>query len=426
MRVCVYGLWHLGCVTAACLARAGHAVVGLDLDAINIGRLRNNQPPIFEPGLGELIRTEQAAGRLRFEHDLRAADAEIVWIAFDTPVDDDDRPQPAIVLDKVVALLDHVADGCLVLISSQLPVGSTRRLATIAGERGRRISFAYSPENLRLGLAIEAFSRPDRIVVGLESEVDRAKVAALLAPFTDNIVWMGIEAAEMTKHAINAFLATSVAFMNEVASICESVGADAKEVERGLKSEKRIGPGAYLSPGGAFAGGTLARDIATLASLQSELVLIPAVRESNRRHRSWEMRKLRERYADLAGRDIAILGLTYKPGTDTLRRSAAVELAVALASEEARVRAFDPAVATLPAEIAGHIKLAGSAELALDSADGVVLATAWPEFRDLAWDRLLPTMRDPTVIDPNWSLSHILRNRPDVSYAAVGLPWRHH
>jgi UDPglucose 6-dehydrogenase len=154
--------------------------------------------------------------------------------------------------------------------------------------------------------------------------------------------------------------------------------------------------------------------------------LIPAVRESNRRHRSWEMRKLRERYADLAGRDIAILGLTYKPGTDTLRRSAAVELAVALASEEARVRAFDPAVATLPAEIASHIKLAGSAELALDSADGVVLATAWPEFRDLAWDRLLPTMRDPTVIDPNWSLSHILRNRPDVSYAAVGLPWRHH
>jgi UDPglucose 6-dehydrogenase len=229
----------------------------------------------------------------------------------------------------------------------------------------------------------------------------------------------------MTKHAINAFLATSVAFMNEVASICESVGADAKDVERGLKSEERIGPRAYLSPGSAFAGGTLARDIATLADLRPELALISAVRESNHRHRSWELRKLRERYADLAERDIAILGLTYKPGTNTLRRSAAIELALALAGAGAHVRAFDPAVSTLPGEIAGHVELAGSAALALDSADAMVLATAWPEFRDLSWDRLLAVMRDRTVIDPNWFLFRILRGRPDVSYAAVGLPWRH-
>jgi UDPglucose 6-dehydrogenase len=427
MRVCVYGLWHLGCVTAACLARAGHMIVGLDPNVATVAALRRGEPPIFEPGLAELSRAEQAAGRLRFEHDLSSAGAaDIVWITFDTPVDDDDRPQPMLVIDSVVGLLEHITDGSLVLISSQLPVGSTRRLAKIGAERGRRISFGYAPENLRLGRAIEVFSRPDRFVVGLEMGTDKARIKELLVPFTENIVWMGLEAAEMTKHAINAFLATSVAFMNEVASICESVGADAKEVERGLKSEERIGPSAYLSPGGAFAGGTLARDVATLAGLRPELVLIPAVEASNRRHRSWEIGKLRERYPTLAGREIAILGLTYKPGTDTLRRSPGVELAFALSREEARVRAFDPVIRTLPDEIAPHIKLAESAELALRSADAVVLATAWPEFRSLEWDRLLATMRDPTVIDPNWSMSHILREHPTVSYAAVGLPWRHH
>src|SRR5262249_52173420 len=144
--------------------------------------------------------------------------------------------------------------------------------------------------------AIEVFTRPDRVVVGLQNETDRARVGTLLAPFTGDIIWMGIEAAEVTKHAINAFLATSVAFMNEVAEICQRVGADAKEVERGLKSEARIGPRAYLSPGSAFAGGTLARDIATLSGLDPELALMPAVRESNRRHRDWEFAKLQERY----------------------------------------------------------------------------------------------------------------------------------
>jgi UDPglucose 6-dehydrogenase len=425
MRVCVYGLWHLGCVTAACLARAGHAVVGLDLDAARIARLRNGEPPIFEPGLADLTRSEQEAGRLRFDDLPESADADVVWVTFDTPVDEHDRPQPALVTDEVTAILDHLSDDCLVLISSQLPVGSTRRLTKIAAERGRSISFAYSPENLRLGRAIEVFLRPDRVVVGLEKEADRAKVSALLAPFTDNILWMGIEAAEMTKHAVNAFLATSIAFMNEVASICESVGADAKEVERALRSEERIGPRAYLSPGGAFAGGTLARDIATLADLGPELALIPAVRESNSRHRQWELRKLRERYSDLANREIAILGLTYKPGTDTLRRSAAVELALALAGEGAHVRAFDPAIAALPDEIGRHVGLAGSAEIALNTADAVVLETAWPQFRALAWDRLLAAMRDRTVIDPNWFLFDLLRGRERVSYAAVGLPWRH-
>jgi UDPglucose 6-dehydrogenase len=426
MRVCVVGLWHLGCVTAACLARAGHDVVGLDDDAAVVAGLKAGRLPLFEPGLDDLTAAGVAAGRLRFTDDpSAAAGAEIAWITYDTPVDENDVPDVAFVVDRVHALLPHLPDGCLVLISSQVPVGTTRRLAEAAAAAGRTgLSFGYSPENLRLGRAIEVFTRPDRVVVGLQSEADRPKVAAVLAPLTDAIVWMGVEAAEMTKHAINAFLATSVAFMNEIAALCEQVGADAKEVERGLKTEERIGPKAYLSPGGAFAGGTLARDIATLAGIGRReavpVTLVAAVGESNDRHRSWPLRKLTSRLGSLEGRRIAILGLTYKPGTSTLRRSSAVELARALADAGAAVSAYDPAVPALPEGLPG-IALAADAAAALAGADAVVIATPWPEFRALDWTALLASMRTPTVVDLSGFVADLAAARS--AYAAVGKPW---
>src|SRR6516165_3089324 len=426
MRECVLGLWHLGCVTSACLARAGHDVIGLDPDAAVIGRLQQGEPPIFEPGLTDLIAEGLAAGRLRFT--ANAADAlagaHLAWVTFDTPVNENDVPQVSLVVEPVKSVLRHLPDGCLVLVSSQLPVGTTRRLAADAGEGA---TFAYSPENLRLGNAIVAFTQPDRVVVGLQSERDRDKITALWVPFTTEIVFMGLEAAEMTKHAINAFLATSVAFMNEVATLCEMVGADAKEVERGLKSEERIGPRAYLSPGGPFAGGTLARDVATLAALSHDLgapaTLIPAVRESNDRHRGWALRKLEERLGSLDGRRIAILGLTYKPDTDTLRRSSAVELALALQARGAIATAFDPSIRELPPELRGRFALASSPALAVAEADAIVLATPWPQFRELPWPDIVATMATPTVVDAGWFLAATLQHRPGIAYAAVGLPW---
>jgi UDPglucose 6-dehydrogenase len=429
MRVCVYGLWHLGCVTAACLAHGGHDVIAVDPDTEVVAQLRQGRTPLFEPGLDDLINSGLATGRLRFDADpALAAHADVVWITFDTPVDDNDAPQPSIVVDHVVSLFRHVSDGCLILLSSQLPAGTTRRLAAAAAKAGcHHVTFSYSPENLRLGRAIEVFTRPDRVVVGLQTDDDRGKVSALLAPFTDNIEWMGIEAAEMTKHAINAFLAASVAFMNEIATICEKVGADAKEVERGLKSEQRIGPRAYLSPGGAFAGGTLARDVTTLTELAQDFAvparLVGAVRESNDGHRFWALRKLEERFGAVAGRRVAILGLTYKAGTNTLRRSSAVELALALRALGAAVVAFDPAVLELPAELAGRIELAPSVGEAIARADAAVLATPWPEFRGLDWSSLGPTMATPTVIDPSWFLAEALRNHPGIAYVAVGRSW---
>ena len=201
-------------------------------------------------------------------------------------------------------LFPHLEKGTLVLISSQVPVGTTHKLERSYAEAypDKAISFAYAPENLRLGRAIEVFTDPDRVVVGLRSTSaesfsnDRDRVVALLQPFTERLEWMSVESAEMTKHALNAFLATSVAFINEVSTLCEQVGADAKEVERGLKSESRIGPRAYLNPGAAFAGGTLARDIAFLEAIgvehQQPTPLLSGVRASNSNHRNWVRRKL--------------------------------------------------------------------------------------------------------------------------------------
>ncbi len=266
MNVAVLGLWHLGSVTAACMAAAGHSVTAFDPNPATVEALAGGRPPVAEPGLPELITRGLQSGNLRFTTALPMAirTAEVVWVAFDTPVDEEDRADRGYVEKHVQAVFPHLADHAVVVLSSQLPVGTVRKLEQAWSKvaDGRTVSFASAPENLRLGNAIEVFTMPDRIVVGVRDEQARQRMAALLSPIGARIEWMSIESAEMTKHAVNAFLATSVTFANELAAICERAGADAKEVERGLRTERRIGPYAYLSPGGAFAGGTLARDVA--------------------------------------------------------------------------------------------------------------------------------------------------------------------
>jgi UDPglucose 6-dehydrogenase len=264
------------------------------------------------------------------------------------------------------------------------------------------------------------------VVAGVRNDADRARVAALLQPITERIEWMSVESAEMTKHALNAFLATSVTFINEIAAVCEQVGADAKEVERGLKSETRIGPKAYLGPGSAFAGGTLARDIAFLTHISAEhhlsLHLIPAVRLSNDAHKGWVLRRLQAMLGDLRDKRIAVWGLTYKPGTDTLRRSSSVELCESLAAQGALVCAHDPAVRFLPSDLAPNIQLSESALAACANADALVVATEWPEYRDIRADALIGAIKSPLVVDANRFLSKTLGEAAGVRYVAVGTP----
>jgi UDPglucose 6-dehydrogenase len=430
MKVCVQGLWHLGTVTAACLARAGHDVTGLDDDGDALQSLAEGVPPLFEPGLEELVKAGLAAGGLRFTADPAAAlrDADVLWVTFDTPVDEEDRADVSFVERRVKAVFRYLKPGALVVVSSQMPVGATAGLDEAFRREfpGRDVSFACSPENLRLGKAIEVFSSPDRIVVGVRSEAGRQRAAALLHPISDRIEWMSAESAEMTKHAINAFLATSVAFMNELSTICEEVGADAKEVERGLKSESRIGRRAYLAPGAAIAGGTLARDLGFLSDVGLRVglatPLVDGVRAANEAHKGWAGRRLLKSLSDLNGKAVGVLGLTYKPGTDTLRRSGAVETCLWLSARGAEVHAHDPAVKSLPDDLRDKIRLADSASDLLQGLDALVVATEWPEYQQIGADQIVAEMKRPLVVDPNGFLRTALGTDPRVSYDAVGVP----
>jgi len=428
VKVCVLGLWHLGTVTAACLAAGGHEVTGLDFAPTVVADLAAGKPPLFEPGLDDLVQAGLANGRLHFTTDIATAvkDADIVWVAYDTPVDDNDQADVEYVVERTATLFPYLRDDALVLISSQAPVGTTRRLEQMFANNssGRSVGFGCSPENLRLGNAIDVFTHPDRVVAGVRSLADREKVTRLFQPFTTRIEWMSVESAEMTKHALNAFLATSVTFINEIAALCEQVGADATDVARGLKSEARIGPGAYLSPGGAFAGGTLAREVVFLSQLGRErgieTHLISSVKSSNDAHRTWAGRLLSQLLGNVAGQTVAIWGLTYKLGTDTLRRSSAVELCRWLHEHGATVCAHDPAVTQLPPDIASCLRLANSPLDAVSGASALVVATPWPEYRQVPADHLIARMTRPLVLDANRFLGETLGRHADIEYLSVG------
>ncbi len=427
MQVVVLGMWHLGTVTAAGLASIGHSVIAFDENPETIRRLVDGTPPVAEPGLRELIRAQREAGRLSFSSDpTDLAAAEVVWVAYDTPVDENDRADVDFVLTRLRALFPHVRTDAVVLVSSQMPVGSTRRLeASFADLRpGSTAAFAYSPENLRLGKALDVFLRPDRVVVGVRDSATRECISQLLSAITDQIQWMSVESAEMTKHALNAFLATSVAFINEVAGLCERVGADAGDVARALKSDVRIGPRAYLNPGTAFAGGTLARDLSFMeeigASVGRSTLLLTSVIASNVAHRRWPLVRMRELVSDLESQTVAVLGLTYKPGTDTLRRSTAMEICCELHRAGARVRGFDPSLIVLPEDLRQFVDLRSSLEAAISGATVLFIGTDCPEFRSLEVEEILAWMRTPLVLDPGGFLESPLGKDDRIRYVKVG------
>src|SRR3984893_12625665 len=422
MNVAVLGLWHLGCVRSACAAKF-ESVIGIDLDPAVIVQLKNGKPPLFEPGLEERIGEGLQSGRLTFSCDPARSckDADLLWVCYDTPVDENDVADLTPVIDGVERCVPHLRSGTLILISSQIPAGTCRALEIrFPGHR-----FAYSPENLRLGKALSIFSDADRIILGVRKEEDAKELEPLLTNFTENLIIVRTESAEMIKHAINSFLASSIAFMNEISRICEQVGANAKEVERGLKSEPRIGPGAYLSPGGPVAGGTLARDVVALTKIgqaQGEpLVLVPAIKLSNDQHKLWAIQRLREELGELSGKKIAILGLTYKPGTDTLRRSLAIELCRELLKAGAKLRAYDPIVAALPDDLAAVV-LSRKLEEVIADCGAVVVCTEWPEIREADWDAILVNIKDLFFVDANGFLATTMGNRTGVTYRQVGKP----
>jgi UDPglucose 6-dehydrogenase len=416
MKVAVLGVWHLGSVTAACTAAAGITTVGIDDEA-----------PLYEPGLTELLRSGLDTGKLRFTTDTASVvEADVVWVCFDTPVDDEDRADVAYVTRRIEAIFPHLKNGAVVLISAQVPVGSIAALekAFAKHRNGRDVAFACSPENLRLGRAIQIFQNPGRIIVGVRDGRSCGVLEPLLRNFCDNLIWMTVESAEMVKHALNAFLAVSITFTNEIATICESVGADAAEVEAGLRSDPRIGMSAYVKAGPAFAGGTLARDVNFLGGLAREhglvVPVVDGVLASNRAHSLWLLAQLRRALRPLSGHTVAVLGLAYKPGTNTLRRSTSIELIRALVKEGAQVRAFDPKVSALPDDLSGRVTLAENAMTAARGAHALVVATEWPDFRNLSAKELAQDMAGNIILDASRFLGETFTANSRLSLISVG------
>ena len=407
MKVCTIGIWHLGAVYSACLADLGYQVVGVDPDKKRVNDLNNGIPPVFEPGLKELLTSNIEGGRLKYTTDIGNAvkGCAYVMVTFDTPVDDNDDVDLSPVLDACREISSKLKNGTTIIISSQVPIGTCDYIKSMIKQSNPSLDFdiAYCPENLRLGKAIEYFKKPDRIVIGADSSATLDRVEAFFSVIPAPKLRMDIRTAEMTKHALNAFMATSISFANEIANLCDEVGADAMKIAGALKSDVRIGPGVPLYPGLAFAGGTLARDLKILKKLgkdyEYETPLINGVLEVNQRQNSLVIKKLRKIYGSVNGLTIGILGLTYKAGTSTLRRSAALEIIKDLTVNGAFVRAYDPKA--LPEELPSYksFEFLPDPYTVAKGADALVILTEWPEFTSLDFDLIKATMKKPVIID---------------------------
>ena len=326
MKIGVAGLWHLGVMYSTGFAELGHEVIAYDPNPNSILGFNKGKLLVFEPGLQDILIRNVKANRLKFtdqEADLR--DIELLILAYDTPVDDQDTADAEFVIFEFKRIIENLNPNVDILVSSQLPVGSSDLIVKIIENSGHYGNVIVQPENLRLGKAVESFFNPERIIAGTHDGKSSETVIKAFKGINAPIIWMHRKSAEMTKHALNAYLATSVTFMGELAEICEKVGADAKEVEIGLKSDPRIGPKAYLSPGLGFAGGTLARDVRKLSDLQGGIRAEPAIFTSllisNRRNNDWISRSLLKIPLKVNGLRICFWGVSYTENTDTLRRS---------------------------------------------------------------------------------------------------------
>lgn len=402
--VAVVGLSHLGCVLAAAWSRLGHAVVAVDFDEDVVEGLRRGEPPIFEPGLAEALTTAAQTGTLAFSTDPGAVSGSpYVFLSYDTPVLPDDRSDLTLLYHALDAILPHLPRHAILIVSSQLPVGTARELRANLRGHDPTLDIAYSPENLRLGDAIRCYLEPGHVIIGCDSDEVGRSVSALFDPVDAHVVTMDLASAEMAKHCINTFLATSVTLANQWADICGAMGADYADVAAAIKLDHRIGPNAYLTPGLGFSGGTLGRDLQVLNSLHEaravDAPLFGQIWRYNASRPGVVKCMLEEVLGDLKSASVCLLGMTYKAGTSTLRRSVALQVAEELASEGCTLTAYDPQADWQSTSIPGSLSIAASPYDAARGADAVVLLTEWPEFRTLDYGALLGSMKGSLLVD---------------------------
>ena len=427
MNVGIIGLWHLGSVTSACLANYGYNIIGYDVDKEVIKNLNKGVSPIEEPFLEDLIKENIRKNNLRFTSDLKEAikDSDFVFLTIDTPVDENDDVDLSSVFSSIDDMIGFLKEDTTIIIQSQVPVGTCNELVNrIKQNTKSKFNLAYCPENLRLGKAIELFQNPDRIIIGADSQETLDKVSVFFDIIGCPKVTMDLKSAEMTKHAINAFLATCISFINWIGNACGETGADANKVSEGLMTEKRIGKNLPLRPGLGFAGGTLGRDLKILINLGRGLKVNPelfeAVVNTNNAQNIIAIKKLQKIFGKLENLTIGILGLTYKPGTNTLRRSSSIEIINEIASMGANVKAFDPAINEINTEMHRNFKLTDNAYATAEKSDVLVVMTDWPEFRDLDYKKILGIIKKPVILDMKNCLDQKYLRGIGFSYHRVG------
>lgn len=404
MKIGVAGLWHLGVMYAVGLAELGHDVIAYDPNPISISDFKNGQLLVFEPGLQEMLVKNSENGNLNFtDQCIDFQEIELLVLAYDTPVDEEDNADVEFVIAEFERIIENLSSDVHILVSSQLPVGTCDVIRVILDKNGRNGRVMIQPENLRLGKALVSFFSPERIIVGTHNGQEDPVVNQLFKGIEAPIVWMHSKSAEVTKHALNSFLATSVTFMGELAEICEIVGADAKEVEIGLKSDSRIGPNAYLSPGLGFAGGTLARDVRALSNLQMKIRVLPAIitslLTSNRYNNDWISRSLGKITSNKEALRICFWGVSYVENTDTLRRSEIYVLMRKLVEENAVVSYVE----NVPIKdgIDSRITCIDNMEKSLEAIDILVVTKKLTKFSDMREVVKLIQSEKLWVLDPS-------------------------
>lgn len=403
-RIGVIGAGYVGLVTGVCLASIGHDVTLLDVDAAKIAALNDGHVPIYEPGLAELLEAHRE--RLTFTLSMKRLldQSELVFVAVDTPPTysgDADLSRVRSVISEVGKA--GATDRHVLIMKSTVPVGTGDRIrAELYVNDLGQLGYCSNPEFLREGTAIGDFLRPDRVVIGEFDPRHGDRVAALYRPFGAPVVRTSVASAEMIKYASNAFLATKISFINEIANVCEEVGADVDVVAEGMGLDPRIGP-SFLRAGIGFGGSCFPKDVAALKQLAGNsgyhFQLLTSVIEVNELQKRRVIGKLKKHLGNLAGKRVALLGLAFKPGTDDMREAASLVLAARLLAEGAVVRAFDPVISDAAAERLRGVDLCETAEAALVGADAAVLVTEWDSIVNLDWPALRPTMRKPVVID---------------------------
>ena len=415
MNIAVVGTGYVGLVSGACFAEIGAKVYCIDNNKQKIKNLLNGIMPFYEPGLETIVQRNVAAGRLIFSQDIASClnEVEIVFIAVGTPPGEDGSADISHVLDVAKTIGENLKKHVLVVIKSTVPVGSSKLVMkvidTVLQRRGVKLDYdiASNPEFLKEGNAIEDFMKPDRVVVGVESEKARELMTKLYSPLMLNnfrVIFMDIPSSEMTKYAANGMLATRISFMNEIANLCEKVGADASMVRRGIGSDNRIG-NKFLYHGAGYGGSCFPKDVKALIRTGiengSSMSLLEAVESINDNQKKILFRKFDEFYKnDVRAKTAAIWGLSYKPGTDDMREAPSLTLIDQLLKAKCRVKVWDPVAMTEARNKLGdRVEYANDMYDSLNQADVLFLITEWQEFRMPDWDRVRRLMKKPLVID---------------------------